>query len=169
MKRALLAALGFLLAAGAHAQTYPNRNIRVLEPLAAGSSVDVITRIVTDKMGQILQGSFYVDNQPAGLSAGDVLAQHSVWYQGGHRVGAMAVDSLVTLRTSDQTGEVMFTAVARLPQGRLVMTGSFFIVPQNQTFEAAVTGGTGAFEKARGHAVFEQTSGTTTKVTLNLS
>jgi tripartite-type tricarboxylate transporter receptor subunit TctC len=69
MRRALLAALAVLFAGAADAQNYPNRNVRVLEPLAAGSSVDVITRIVTDKMGQILHGSFYVDNQPgaAGL------------------------------------------------------------------------------------------------------
>ncbi len=53
------------------AQTYPSRTIRVLEPLAAGSAVDVVTRIVADKMGQVLHGSLYVDNQPgaAGLIA----------------------------------------------------------------------------------------------------
>ncbi len=64
-----LAAALMLLAAPAGAQDYPRRTIRILEPLAAGSAVDVVTRIVADKMGEILGQSLYVDNQPgaAGL------------------------------------------------------------------------------------------------------
>jgi hypothetical protein len=113
--------------------------------------------------------SAYVDNTRKGLSAGDVLTQHSVWYEGKDRAGTMALTATVTRRTSAQTGEVMFTAVASVNQGQIVMTGSFDIVPQNQTFEAAVTGGTRGFRNARGQAVFQQTSGTTTQVTLLLS
>jgi tripartite-type tricarboxylate transporter receptor subunit TctC len=58
-----------LLAGPAWGQDYPTRPIRILEPLAAGSSVDVVTRIVADRMGRILKGSLFVDNQPgaAGL------------------------------------------------------------------------------------------------------
>lgn len=62
--------LAYLALAGpAWAQDYPRRPIRVLEPLAAGSAVDVVTRIVADRMGRILGGSLFVDNQPgaAGL------------------------------------------------------------------------------------------------------
>jgi hypothetical protein len=113
--------------------------------------------------------SGYVDNKPAGLSAGDVLAQHSDWYQNGTKVGAMAVDSTVTQRMGNQTGEVMFTAVGRVKQGQIVMTGTFIIVPRNQTFDAAVTGGTGGFANARGYAVFDQVSADATKITLYLS
>ena len=69
MRLGLVALAALLLATPAWAQDYPRRPIRVLEPLAAGSSVDVVTRIVTDKMSHILGGSFFVDNQPgaAGL------------------------------------------------------------------------------------------------------
>ena len=52
------------------AQGYPARPVRVLEPLGAGSAVDVVTRIVTDRMSRILGGQgLYVDNEPgaAGL------------------------------------------------------------------------------------------------------
>ena len=65
---AAVAAL-LLFAAPLRAQEYPRRQIRVLEPLAAGSSVDVVTRIVVDKMGRILGQALFVDNQPgaAGL------------------------------------------------------------------------------------------------------
>ena len=69
MRAALALAAALLLALPAAAQDYPSRPIRVLEPLAAGSAVDVVTRIVTDRMGRILGGSLFVDNQPgaAGL------------------------------------------------------------------------------------------------------
>ncbi len=62
-------ALLLCTAAAAHAQDYPRRTIRVLEPLAAGSAVDVVTRIIADRMGEALGQSLYVDNQPgaAGL------------------------------------------------------------------------------------------------------
>ena len=68
--RLVLSLLATLLLSGpATAQDYPSRPIRVLEPLAAGSAVDVVTRIVADRMGRILGGSLFVDNQPgaAGL------------------------------------------------------------------------------------------------------
>ncbi|MDP9096404.1 MAG: tripartite tricarboxylate transporter substrate-binding protein [Pseudomonadota bacterium] len=68
MIRALLL-LALTLGGSAWGQDYPRRPIRILEPLAAGSSVDVVTRIVADRMGRILGGSLFVDNQPgaAGL------------------------------------------------------------------------------------------------------
>ena len=58
-----------LWALPASAQDYPQRQIRVLEPLAASSAVDVVTRIVADRMGRILGQTLFVDNQPgaAGL------------------------------------------------------------------------------------------------------
>src|SRR5438105_6328214 len=89
--------------------------------------------------------SRYVDGKPTGLSAGDVLTQHSVWYQHGDNVGQMALTATVTERKTAQTGEVMFTAVASLERGGVVMTGRFDVVPRNQTFQAAVTGGTGQY------------------------
>ena len=67
--RALVASAFAMCAASACAEDYPQRDIRLLEPLAAGSSVDVVTRIVADRMGKILGQGLYVDNQPgaAGL------------------------------------------------------------------------------------------------------
>jgi tripartite-type tricarboxylate transporter receptor subunit TctC len=48
----------------AHAQDYPNRQVRVLEPLAAASAVDVVTRLIADRVGHDLGAAFFVDNQP---------------------------------------------------------------------------------------------------------
>ena len=112
--------------------------------------------------------SSYMDNTRKGLSAGDVMTQHSVWYRGGKEAGTMALTATITRRTSAETGEVLFTAVALMDQGQIVMTGKFDILPQDQTFDAAVTGGTGRFGGTRGQALFRQTSASTTQVTLIL-
>ena len=66
-RRAFVAALA--TPAFARAQTYPDRPIRFLIPLAAGSAVDVVARLVAEKMGEILGQRVFVENEPgaAGL------------------------------------------------------------------------------------------------------
>jgi len=51
------------------AETYPDRPIKLLVPLAAASAVDVVARLVADKMSDILGQRLFVENQPgaAGL------------------------------------------------------------------------------------------------------
>ena len=53
----------------AQAPTYPDRPVRLLVPLAAASAVDVVARLVSEKMSDSLGQRFYVENQPgaAGL------------------------------------------------------------------------------------------------------
>ena len=54
---------------------YPNKPIRMIVPLAAGSAVDAAARIVAQKMGQNMGQSIVIENQPgaAGLiGAGNV-------------------------------------------------------------------------------------------------
>ena len=53
----------------AQAETYPDRPIKLLVPLAAGSAVDVVARLVADKMGEQLGQRPYVESMPgaAGL------------------------------------------------------------------------------------------------------
>ena len=78
----------------------------------------------------------------------------------------MATLATVTLRNGPQSGEAVYTASVRLQDGQVTLAGKFFFVPANQTFKAAVTGGTQAYRDARGYAVFRQVSGSTTIVTL---
>ncbi len=63
--------LGLLLISisAAQAQPYPHKPIKLLIPLAAGSAVDVVARIVAAKMGETLGQNFIVENEPgaAGL------------------------------------------------------------------------------------------------------
>ena len=76
-RRFALSLLCGLCAAGfAHAQApWPNKPIRMIVPLAAGSAVDNAARIVAQKMAQGLGQSIVIENQPgaAGLiGAGNV-------------------------------------------------------------------------------------------------
>ena len=88
--KGLCVALGLTLAPGAQAQTYPERPIKLFIPLAAASAVDVVARIVADKMGDILGQRFYVENEPG--AAGVI----------GMRTGARAVpDGYTVLAVND--------------------------------------------------------------------
>jgi tripartite-type tricarboxylate transporter receptor subunit TctC len=64
LRRHLLALPAGLLAAPALAQeAFPSRPIRVIMPLAAGSAVDVMVRIVAERMGDILGQRLVIENQ----------------------------------------------------------------------------------------------------------
>ena len=54
------------------AQPYPNRPITVVVPFAAGGPIDTTTRIVTDKMKDILGQTFVIEN--VGGAAGSIAA-----------------------------------------------------------------------------------------------
>ena len=65
MKNRLLAALMLLfVSSGAMAEAWPNRVIRVVVPTAAGSSVDIVARVVGEKLGPMLGQTVIVDNKP---------------------------------------------------------------------------------------------------------
>jgi tripartite-type tricarboxylate transporter receptor subunit TctC len=50
----------------AWAQTYPARPVRVIVPAAAGGPVDLIARLITQRLSQDLGKPFTVENIPAG-------------------------------------------------------------------------------------------------------
>ena len=58
----LLAAL--MGAQAAKAQTYPNRPVRIVVPAAAGGALDVISRILAAKVGDMWNQQLYVENKP---------------------------------------------------------------------------------------------------------
>jgi tripartite-type tricarboxylate transporter receptor subunit TctC len=72
-RRQLLRLVCFVavLAAGgstAWPQTYPSRPVRVIVPFAPGGSVDIIGRIVAQKLSDSLGAQFYVENIPTGAT-----------------------------------------------------------------------------------------------------
>ena len=67
MRKLLVAvALATLVVPFAQAQTYPDRPIKLLVPLAAGSAVDIVARLVADKMGDQLGQRPFVENMAGG-------------------------------------------------------------------------------------------------------
>ena len=67
MFRAALAVAAIVLAAGAHAQEYPSRPIRMIVPFVPGGSSDFVARILQPKMAELLGQTIVVDNR-AGAS-----------------------------------------------------------------------------------------------------
>jgi tripartite-type tricarboxylate transporter receptor subunit TctC len=62
-------------AAGAAAQQYPNRNISMIVPFAAGGPTDTVARVLGQAMGKPLGQTVIVENRP---SAGGILGPEQV-------------------------------------------------------------------------------------------
>jgi tripartite-type tricarboxylate transporter receptor subunit TctC len=62
----LTAALAFVAATSAVAQTYPTRPVTVIVPFPPGGSTTIVTRIITDRMADAIGQQFIVDNRGGG-------------------------------------------------------------------------------------------------------
>ncbi|MBU6379443.1 MAG: tripartite tricarboxylate transporter substrate binding protein [Gammaproteobacteria bacterium] len=60
---ALLFAAALVLAGGAHAQDYPNRNITIVVPFAAGSGSDTAARIIGQQLSEKLKQGVVIENR----------------------------------------------------------------------------------------------------------
>jgi len=60
-----------------HAQTYPNRALRLIVPFAAGGAVDVLARLIAGKVSDQLGQTIVVENKPGagGTLAADMVAK----------------------------------------------------------------------------------------------
>ena len=72
---ALAALLTAFLASSSHAQTYPNRPIRLIVPFAAGGAVDVLARLLAGKLSDQVGQPVIVENR---AGAGGTLAADQV-------------------------------------------------------------------------------------------
>ena len=71
---ALVLVCSALLAMNAHAD-WPSKTVRIVVPTPAGSSVDIVARLVADKLGPMLGQAVIVDNKPG---AGGVIGVAAV-------------------------------------------------------------------------------------------
>lgn len=89
-----LAAFFALVAAGAHAQSWPERPVRIVVAFAAGGSTDVAVRTIGDRLAQSLGQPVLVENRPG--AAGNIAAEYVAKQPAdGHLVLASA-DSLAS-------------------------------------------------------------------------
>ncbi len=68
-RRLLATAALSLLARPAFAQAWPTRPVRLVIPFGAGGSVDVVGRMLAEKLGPILGQPLVIDNRPGGGTA----------------------------------------------------------------------------------------------------
>lgn len=66
MNRAAAALLALMLAPPAAAQSWPDKPVRVVVPLATGGTTDILARMLGQHLGETLRQSFIVDNRPGG-------------------------------------------------------------------------------------------------------
>ena len=67
----ILLTLISLSASYAHAQEFPNRPVRIITPYAAGGGIDLLTRTVAQRLGQLWNQQVIVENRPgAGATIG---------------------------------------------------------------------------------------------------
>ena len=72
--RKIVFALALACAAGAQAQTWPSRPVHLIVPFPAGSSPDLVARILTEKLAPALGQPVLVENRPgAGGNLGTAL------------------------------------------------------------------------------------------------
>ncbi len=73
----MLAGLAIFASTSLHAQSYPDRAIRIINPFPAGGSGDVVMRTVLDKVGAAIGQSFVIEARPgaAGAIATDFVAK----------------------------------------------------------------------------------------------
>jgi tripartite-type tricarboxylate transporter receptor subunit TctC len=66
MKRLLIALALLALISPALAQPYPNRTVSVIVPYPAGGSVDVVARLLAQKLNESMGANFIVENRAGG-------------------------------------------------------------------------------------------------------
>lgn len=72
------ATLAFACAAVAAPQDYPSKSVRILVGFPPGGSVDIVARVLAQKLGEQLGQSFVVDNKPGAIGTLAMNAMGSV-------------------------------------------------------------------------------------------
>ncbi len=102
-------ALVAMVAGGpANAQTYPTKTVTVIVPLAAGTGMDSLARLYSEKLSQVLGRPVVIDNRPGAALALGAIALASA-APDGHTLGVLTSGPM-------SIGPVLYKKVAYDPQ-----------------------------------------------------
>ena len=101
---ALATGLAAIVAAPAYAQTYPSRPIRIVVPYPAGGGIDVMSRLIAQRLAQRFGQAVVVENKPG---AGTIVAAESV--------ARATPDGATLMITTDATITINPHLYAKLP------------------------------------------------------
>lgn len=92
IKRVFVSLLCLVFAAGAQAQSYPDRSIRFIAPTTPGPAADMIARVLAEAMSRVLKQPAYVENKPGAeqLIGLEYIAKSAP--ADGYTVGVVGVD-----------------------------------------------------------------------------
>jgi tripartite-type tricarboxylate transporter receptor subunit TctC len=115
--RSLIFAAAMAVSAAVQAAPYPERPVKMLVPLAPGSAIDIVARLIGDKMSATLGQNFFVEDQPgaAGIIGMRAVARSA---PDGYTI-LVANDSVLTMvphvkRDAGYNPQKDFAPVARL-------------------------------------------------------
>jgi tripartite-type tricarboxylate transporter receptor subunit TctC len=130
---ALLALATLILNAGASAQTYPDRPVRILIAFPAGGTIDTLGRILAQKLTEIWGQNVVVENRPGGGgNIGAVAAAKSAPDGTTIHFGAQTLGVNVTLQPSKE-----FDPVRDFDPIMLVATAQdVLLVPADSPFKS---------------------------------
>ncbi|MDC6166231.1 tripartite tricarboxylate transporter substrate binding protein [Paucibacter sp. XJ19-41] len=97
----LLAVLGLLPLAGAQAQSYPERAIKLVVPYAPGGSADIAARLIAEEWGKQLGGSVFIENKGGAggnLGVDQVAKSAADGYTVGLQTVSLAINPALTAK-----------------------------------------------------------------------
>lgn len=120
----ILGLCGLIGCVGALADAYPLRPIRMLTPTAAGSGSDVVARIISGRLSELLGRQVVVDNRAgvSGMLAAEIITKAA---PDGYTIGMMTLTQLmasVLYKRFDMEHD--FSAVSRVGSTPFVIVGS---------------------------------------------
>jgi tripartite-type tricarboxylate transporter receptor subunit TctC len=116
-------ALSSAIFASAQAQDWPNRPVRILIGFGAGGGTDIVTRIIADKLSEVLGQQFVVENRPG---AGGTIAGGNVAKAPNDGYTALAIStghsvSAVTMKQVPYDPVTSFTPVGIVAQSAYIL------------------------------------------------